>query len=382
MTQVAPNQLNRQKMVSMLTGAMEGNFQSLVEFGHVEKGQNSVKSYLLEVNDDIDQPGATVPERALSTLPRNMKHSLHSSEDPSLFLLSIGSRGSGNATFFLDCLDPRFWILHSTDPAQDSDLAIRNLVLRSRKIDSAWLPSQHFLSWLDRLGISRSLTARFSMPSSLHWESLPDPISEDSGLVFKITASGSARPRWDHYATFEPLRSSMALWSANVARQDDDLVVRDDITAFGKATSRGNSFLLHQELISSVGSLYSQLIHNWEDIYRIRWERKPSGLLPSGSPAEIHFVEPVSESIQQSLLEQLFNSGEPYRLYGVPEYQGTGRFVTRAVDLHTGDSLDLELTRTMLRIYLGANACGNVLARLLTNLQHHFDARLSLEPLA
>jgi hypothetical protein len=171
----------------------------------------------------------------------------------------------------------------------------------------------------------------------------------------------------------------MALWSANVARQNDDLVVRDDITAFGKATSRGNSFLLHQELISSVRSFYSQLIQNWEAAYRIRWVQRPSGLLPTGSPAEVQFIDPLSESLQLILLGHLFNSGEPYRLYGVPEDQGAGRFVTRAVDLHTGDSLDIELTRTVLRVYLGQDSCGNVLARLLTNLQHHFDARLSLD---
>jgi hypothetical protein len=48
------------------------------------------------------------------------------------------------------------------------------------------------------------------------------------------------------------------------------------------------------------------------------------------------------------------------------------------VDLHTGDALDLELTPFFVRVYLTSSSCGNVLARLLTNLQHYHDARVEL----
>ena len=49
-----------------------------------------------------------------------------------------------------------------------------------------------------------------------------------------------------------------------------------------------------------------------------------------------------------------------------------------AVDLHVGQHLRFDITTNWLRVYLFEGGCGNTVARLASNLQHHFDGALSI----
>jgi hypothetical protein len=49
-----------------------------------------------------------------------------------------------------------------------------------------------------------------------------------------------------------------------------------------------------------------------------------------------------------------------------------------AVDLHVGRKLRFDIGSDWLRIYVFEGGCGNSVARLITNLQHHFDGALAL----
>jgi hypothetical protein len=67
----------------------------------------------------------------------------------------------------------------------------------------------------------------------------------------------------------------------------------------------------------------------------------------------------------------------PFRLWGIPEFaEGAARI--EAVDLHVGHRLRLDVDQNWLRIYLERGSCGNSVARLVSNQQHHFNAALSL----
>jgi hypothetical protein len=50
-----------------------------------------------------------------------------------------------------------------------------------------------------------------------------------------------------------------------------------------------------------------------------------------------------------------------------------------AVDLHTSSRLRLDVTPDFMRIYLGPNACGNTVARILRNIQGHIDSTVTLQ---
>ena len=226
----------------------------------------------------------------------------------------------------------------------------------------------------------RVLTAKFAVPTGLYREDLPEEMFLDDSLLLRIGATGDARERWRALKQARPLAPSLALWSARIARRelDRETVVVDDVTASGKFTSRGNSFRLHQELLHGLKDRYAALITDWEKQYRLDWASVGPAIRPRGTIAELRLPVPLDEQQIADLLAKLFNCGEPYRLYGVPVRQGTGRYVVKGVDLHTGGKLDFEIHPSSVRAYLYPTTCGNVLARLLTNLQHYHDARVEL----
>jgi hypothetical protein len=47
-------------------------------------------------------------------------------------------------------------------------------------------------------------------------------------------------------------------------------------------------------------------------------------------------------------------------------------------DLHVGQQLRFDIAPDWLRVYLFKGGCGNTVARLASNLQHHFDGALSI----
>lgn len=69
---------------------------------------------------------------------------------------------------------------------------------------------------------------------------------------------------------------------------------------------------------------------------------------------------------------------EPFRLWGLPQMTGELTAEVEAVDLHVGQQLRFDITSEWMRIYLFAGGCGNSVARLASNLQHHFDGALSI----
>lgn len=370
--------MDRKEMTRHLDEWMSSSYAHFRASRRLPRGRNPLKSYIVEANalDGSKRQEGVTSFFKHADLPIPVE--VEETDDPTLQILRIGRSG---VSFFLDTLDTRFWLLHSTATADAADSAVRTLVHRTRLLDSAWLPSRQFEAWAGDLGVPRVLTAKFSVPTGLYREELPEEEFLDESLLFRIGANGDARERWRAYRDSEALAPSLALWSARIARRepDRDGAIVDDVTAAGKLTCRGNSFRLHQDLLHGLKNRYAELIVGWEKRYRLGWERHGSSAKPTGITAEITFPVPLDESALENLLGTLFNCGEPYRLYGVPLRQGLLRYVVRGVDLHTGDKIDFEINPTLLRLYLYPTTCGNVLARLLSNLQHYHDARVELE---
>lgn len=85
---------------------------------------------------------------------------------------------------------------------------------------------------------------------------------------------------------------------------------------------------------------------------------------------EIHDLELFAKSI--------FRAARPFRLFGILHRVTDARLDVEAIDLHTGDEFSAELTREWMRVYLPRGSCGNVIARLFTNLLHSLDSNTNL----
>lgn len=367
--------MDRKEMGRILDEWMARGYAKLRASRRLPRGRNLLKSYLIEANvPNVAEDREAVP-RFFAECVTHVSVDVRSTDDPTIYVLNFERQRIG---VFLDTIDPRFWLLHTTAQAQQSDAAIRNLVQRSPLLDAAWLPSQQLAAWSDELGSPRVLTAKFSIPTGMYQDDLPEEEFRDESLYFRIGSTGNALERWSEFRRAKILAPSLALWTARVVRRQPDRgeVVTEDLTAGGKLTCRGNSFRLHQEFLHGLRSRYAQLITGWEDLYRIGWIPQDRGVRPAGNPAEIPLPKTLDEDSLETLLGAMFNCGEPYRLYGVPVRQGDQRYVVRGVDLHTGDKVDFEINSDLVRVYLFPTTCGNTLARLITNLQHFHDARI------
>jgi hypothetical protein len=370
--------VDRKTMIQALDRAMGSDRQYFESTTRFPFQRNPIKSYLLETNVSGGFPEEAVVEFLRSDMVATSVE-IEPTDDPTIHVVQIGK---SKVQFYLDSLDMRFWVLHSQARASESDGAVRSLVQRSRYLDSVWLPTRFFESVISSLGIARQMTAKFSVPTGLYQDILPDDDYLDESLVLRIgSATGNALDRWQSFSLNEGVAPSLALWNARVVRHDIELerLAIDDITASGKATARGNSFVLHQEMLITLKNRYAELIKRWEERYRLDWKQEGQGLEPRGTTAVITFPEPLAPPSLERLAEAIFSGGEPYRLYGVPRKQSENRIVVRGIDLHTGARINFELTEGLMRAYLFPATCGNVLARLVTNLQHYHDARVDLD---
>jgi hypothetical protein len=230
--------MDRKEMARTLDEWMARSYAGFVSTGRLPTGRNPLKSYIVEANATGvgDRPGAVQDFFLGSDIRTPVEVS--DTDDPTLHLVQLGRK---RVPFYLDTLDPRFWILHTIAVADAADSAIRGLVQRTRLLDSMWLPSQHLEAWSGELGVPRVLTGKFAIPTGLYRDDLPEDEFVDESLFIRIGASGDARARWREYQESDALASSLALWAARVVRReaDRDYVVVDDVTAIGKMTCRG-----------------------------------------------------------------------------------------------------------------------------------------------
>lgn len=367
-------------MIDELNKWMRMGFDQFSDTRRHGAGRNLVKSYLVEANAPEDVSEAKGLKSFLESLEVSVPIQFYEGDDPTTHTLLIGK---DETRFYLDTYDTRFWVFHTTSAASEADSAVQRLVQKTRLLDSMWFPAKYFERWISEAGVPRVMTAKFAVRAGLYRDALPEEEFEDNSLFFKIGSSGNVIERWKRYQESDLLAAKQALWSARVVRResanrDADFSVAD-ITAAGKVTARGNSFSQHDTFIRHIQASYRQMIIQWEEAFRQQWVDSDLGVKPTGQVAKIHWPERLTTEKLESLLMRLFSGGEPYRLYGVPLQRGENRYVVNAVDLHTGGKLNVEVLPSRLWVHLFHNSCGNVLARLVTNLQHYHDARTELD---
>lgn len=370
--------MDRRLLANALDEWMTTGYHHLLETQKHKRGQHLLKTYLIEANHFENGNGSVEVARFFETNKTPVPIEISATEDPTIHHVYVGQT---RTPFFLDTLDKRFWTMHSVAPATQSDNAMRNLILRTRNLDSFWLPSQQFEEWIGLIGVPRVLTSKFSVSTGIYRDTIPEDQFVNDSLVFKIGASGDVRERLELYRESPIMASQLALWSASVVRRwtEGDHVTTSTVTAAGKITARGNSFRLHEEIVNGLRQKYADLVVEWERRFQLRWNDDDGRLSPSGETAFIEFPEELSPDRLTQVIGTLFNCTEPFRLLGTPVLNGgSTRYVIKGVDLHTGHKVDFEITPRFIRVYLGRTTCGNVLARLVTNLQHYVDARIKL----
>jgi hypothetical protein len=350
--------MDRQDLLNTLSEAMAHRVDEDRWSGLLKTGR--VKSRLLEAHPPEASPdGITALLEALVAESGLKVESL--SED-------LWGLVSNDDIFFLDGLNPRFWVLHSTAQSRKLQQLVRRYLLTSPRVDSAWFSSSH----LDELeGERRWIKSSFSSDAlqpddtgefvPRRWKAQVE-IDNPDDLLELLTAN-------------ERYRASAVLTAVGTILRDPKLG-RADVAADyqGSFIATGDSFHLVAGLLWRTLDRYEAYVRELEASFQLGTHAtEEMGLEISGDVAFIELAHPIENL--DAMIANLFASKEPFRLWAVPRQVGTDQWEANAVDLHVGHPLRLEITPRWIRVLLTEHTCGNTLARLVANLQHRFDAR-------
>lgn len=349
--------MNRQEFMDLFTRALRGRLTSAEEGVLVRPGK--VKSRLVEAHPaERSEDGCAA---LLAELAKKGAMQLdHEADD--LWIL----RGDDGA-FFVDTLNPRFWQLHTTVNAEAFEKFFRTLILRDTQLDGAWFSR----SLLDQLE-----GERIWVKSSFASDDLL-PVEGTRTRRWRVQIEGEApQELLEYLARDERYVRNNALSGVGSIVGDDGGgdMVRVVANHRGGFVFHGSSFEVAAGVVWRAMRRYAKHVEDIEQRFQLRADTvEDKGLHIDGDVALIEFPDPVPD--MDVFLAGLFSSREPFRLWGVPREVSATQWQTEAVDLHVGHALRLEITEGWVRILLDEHTCGNTVARLVTNLQHHLDAR-------
>lgn len=351
----------RQDFLALMTAAMTGDADQSAFGGRIRNGK--VKSRLLEAHPaerSSDGVAALLHEKAEAA---GLKLKL---VDEDLWVM-LGSED----VFFVDALNPRFWLLHTTSTAKTLRRLVRFELLTDARLDSAWMP-KHQLDQLEgiRHWIRSSFESDVLLPS--------DGQGAKGTRRWRVQVEGEAPDELLKLASQdERYAAAAALSAVGSILHDEGKEARLVGDYRGAFVASGTSFELVVGALWRMMDRYEQYIQTLEDHHQLRTTPVGEiGLSLDGDVAVIDLPRKVHDL--EYFVGALFNAKEPFRLWAVPREVGVDEWEANAVDLHVGETLRLEITPHWLRVLLDQQTCGNTLARLVANLQHRFHAQTQL----
>jgi len=315
--------------------------------------RSAMRTYIVESNaDNLDE------------CLRSLTSDVQPTEDVHLFHVQASS-----SEFWVDRLDPRFWRFHTKVKAEQSYRALRDWVGSRQDVDWMWLPSQHLSGMWPGARPRRAYSAFIGAGM----------VGEDAQAQdVRVQATGRDAERLlERIKTLEEYRSAISLDGVEVDIDDPNQgTVREAVRRMGAFSATGDDLALHLRFVSGVVARYRRLVETCE-LKAISWETGPtgSGAIVRGGPILIRFSRRIDDL--EAFADELTSCTEPFRLWGTSNTSGEVVEI-EAVDLHVGQRLQFDIAHGWMRVYLRNGCCGNTVARLISNLQHRFDADLTV----
>jgi hypothetical protein len=172
-----------------------------------------------------------------------------------------------------------------------------------------------------------------------------------------------------------PIERGISLSSIGINHPVEGGFCKENISYFGRFTlMKGNSIDSHFNLLEKIKSDYARIINLIESNYRFDIKREDKGLRFSGSPMYIDFVDEIENL--EALSNTLFSGKLPFRLDGIVQRDNESFYRVFGIDLHSNDLVNFELTPNWMAIYLNHTSCGNVMTRLVTNMQTYMTSKI------
>lgn len=276
--------------------------------------------------------------------------------------------------FFLDTSDPRFFVLHTNERSDDVGPIVRTLTKDRRyTFDNTWFYSDMLYNFTKKRGNAfNGFGVKYDNDTFLVNDGDDSDIDD-----LRIIINGSLAHRVLDIVGDEPgIAKTMAFNKVRIRRGQDSPsdFIQDDITYDGYlAVKRGKSVQDHLQLVDVCRDEYSRTIkHIEESSIGVRAVNERT--LVEGKSFDFEFESPIEDL--DLFIERVFNSSEPFKMWGLKSNIHDGYYKITAVDLHAGTPISFDIANDLIRAYLFKGNCGNTILRLLTNLQIYYDSRV------
>lgn len=329
-----------------------------------EKGNDKkIKTYIIESN--INKP------KAISKIPSNAN--IIKTEDENL--INIGIRLRNTIEYiYVDASDPRFWLFHTASESGFIDDFMNDIVARNNSyLDYSWF-SSNFLEGKCNIGYGSGFGLKFKN----FFLSKDDELKEKYLSSFSMLFWGGRPDEVIAGLKKNPdIASGLTLSRINRVFETDDGIVNEQINRKGKFTLfKGDSIDSHFLAVDTIKKRYANLIRNFEKYYRIKYCTTDFGYRIEGTYCLIELNREIEN--RRRFFNILFSCNKPFLLFGIPQFVEQDLTRVCAVDLHTNDKFNIEIGQDFIRIFLYEKSCGNVIARLMTNLQEFYDSQIEL----
>ena len=283
-------------------------------------------------------------------------------------------QGNVQLEFFLDASDSRFFVLHTNEKSDDVGPIVRALTKdRHYTFDNTWFYSDMLYDFAKKAGNTFSgFGVKYDGDTFLPADG-GDAAIDDLG----ITINGSLAHQVLESIGGEPyIKKNMAFNRVRIRRGQDSLSdsIYDDVTYDGYlSVKRGKSVQDHLHLVDICKDEYSKTVEHIENS-SIGVKEVDGRTLVEGRSFDFEFEDPIEDL--DLFIDRVFNSAEPFKLWGLKSKIDDGYFKITAVDMHAGTPINFDIADDLMRVYLFKGSCGNTILRLLTNLQMHYDSRV------
>jgi hypothetical protein len=354
---------SRSDFRDLLYSRMKDSYESVRDEQKLDVDQNFLKSNLIETNRE------NLDEAVLAGEQFAMK--VENTENQGFKILKV-KKDDKRYEFYLDKMDERFWSIHSLEGSEITKQVINKMVFpRYTKLDFTWF-SNRFMEdiWREDSNSFRRFNLQFED------EVAEEEEDADIGKLSMQLWGRKANSVLEALRESEEVSGSTSLSVVGVKQKYEDEVLLEDINYKGKFTARGDAVESHFREMRTLRDNYKSTLDRLEQENAIQYKSKSHGTTVKGRPLVINFAREIED--MENFIKTIFSSSKPFRLWGVKNEISDGYFRFSAVDMHTGDKLDIEVCEDFLRIYLPEGACGNVVLRMYTNIQHYFDSRANL----
>lgn len=350
--------LNREILTDLLTAVMAGRSPEGLARVPLHGTTGLLKTYAMEVHVDPETSSEEQARHVATRFGLNAGETL----DPTL-----GVMWDDSVSLFVDSLDARFWLIHTSSPARRVQSLLGRAVWGSRELDWCWFPTE--------------IVGSMAAEGQLKWfksDFRGDDLLPTEGIAarrMRVQLEGDdPADLLDQLVQNPKYRRATALSAlALEVSNDTSEAVQEYAQYRGRFVTRGDSFEAHVGFVARTIQQYATLVNEIEERYPIRWNASPNvGAIFTGDVVQIELDQPIASL--EKFVDGLFSCRDPFRLWAVPRWIGDRWIEAEAVDLHVGTQIRMDIAPNYMRMYLPENACGNTVVRLVANLQHRYDA--------